>query len=165
LGKNIAILINPKAGKGHSNRLATWMGEQLILRQMHYQVFDSQWPEEFDLFSDIWILGGDGTINYFINYYPDCKIPLALFKAGTGNDFAWKLYGDLTNHEIFDRVLSVTPRPVNIGKCNDLFYINSLGIGFDGEILRSMGTIRILGGHLGYLIAVLIKIFGFREKS
>jgi diacylglycerol kinase family enzyme len=40
-----------------------------------------------------------------------------------------------------------------------------MGVGFDGEIIQSMKTIRFLGGHFGYLLAVLIKIIEFREKE
>ena len=38
-----------------------------------------------------------------------------------------------------------------------------MGVGFDGEIIKSMKTIRFLGGQLGYLIAVLLKILNFKE--
>jgi len=161
----IAILVNPLAGKGESNQFLEWLEKKLLAQQISYVVFKNQWPENFESFSDIWIMGGDGSINYFINKFPSCKIPLVLFKTGTGNDFAWKLYGDLNNQEIFEKVLQLEPRFVDVGKCNNTLFINSFGIGFDGEILQSMKAIRFLGGHLGYLIAVILKIFSFREKK
>ncbi|MBY0482521.1 MAG: hypothetical protein K2Q21_14285 [Chitinophagaceae bacterium] len=159
----VAILVNPKAGKGTSGHLAEWLGNQLELKQIRFSIFVNDWPDQFDDFSDIWITGGDGSINYFINRFPNCKIPLTLYKTGTGNDFAWKLYGDISNHQIYKKSLESLPRPVDAGKCNNTLFINSFGIGFDGEILRSMNTIRFLGGHIGYLIAVLIKIFSYHE--
>jgi YegS/Rv2252/BmrU family lipid kinase len=161
---SIAILANPLAGKGESVKFVTWLEKELILRKIYYKVFYNNWPEDFELFSDIWIMGGDGSINYFINQFPNCKIPLALFKTGTGNDFSWKLYGDASNKSIFEQVLKSVPKPIDAGKCNDTLFINSFGIGFDGEILRSMNTIRFLGGHIGYMIAVVLKILSFREK-
>ncbi|OIR14237.1 putative lipid kinase BmrU [mine drainage metagenome] len=160
---SIAILVNPFAGKGKSNRLAVWLEKQLISKNIPSTIFRKQWPSTFDDFSDIWIIGGDGTINYFINHYPECKLPIALFKGGTGDDFAWKLYGDISNDEQLELILNASPRFVDAGKFNSKLFINCLGVGFDGEILQSMNTIRFIGGHFGYLLAVIKKIFSFHE--
>ena len=160
---SIAILLNPLAGKGASIKFDSWLETALNKKQIPFTVFKNDWPENFDTFSDIWIMGGDGSINYFINRFPNCKTPLALFKTGTGNDFSWKLYGELSNKEIFEKVLRSEPQPVDAGKCNDTLFINSFGIGFDGEILQSMNAIRFLGGHIGYLVTVILKIFRFKE--
>lgn len=162
---SIAILVNPAAGKGKSSRLAVWLEKRLTGKHIPYTIFKNQWPLSFYGFSDIWIIGGDGTINYFINHYPDCTMPIALFKGGTGNDFAWKLYGDRSDAEQLDLVLTATPKYIDAGKCNSTLFINCLGVGFDGEILRSMRAIRLIGGHFGYLLAVIKKIFSFREHQ
>ena len=162
---NIAILANPLAGKGDSLQIVAWLEIELIKKNIEFIVFKNQWPDNFDSFSDIWIMGGDGSINYFINRFQNCKIPITLFKTGTGNDFSWKLYGDASNKQIFETALLSKAKPVDAGKCNNNLYINSFGIGFDGEILKSMNAIRFLGGHLGYMIAVILKILGFREKK
>lgn len=161
----VAILSNPKAGKGIAEETAQWLGNALTGKGIHYQCFHLNWPNNFEEFSDIWIIGGDGTLNYFINQYPDCQLPLALFKCGTGNDFAWRLYGNKNNQAIFEQVMNAPIQKVDAGKINQYWYLNCLGIGFDGEIIRSMQTIRFLGGHLGYLLAVVLKIFSFREKQ
>jgi len=160
---NIAILVNPNAGNHHGIQFALWMDEQLLRKQIQHQVFTDNWPTHFTCFSDIWLIGGDGTINYFINQHPDCSLPLVLYKGGTGNDFACHLYGKSSNKQIFDLVLQADPRKVDAGKVNGKLYINCLGIGFDGEVLRSMGSIRLIGGHLGYLIAVVLTMFRFKE--
>ena len=39
-----------------------------------------------------------------------------------------------------------------------------IGLGFDGEVLRKMKTVRLIGGHLGYLLVVIRLIFSYREK-
>jgi YegS/Rv2252/BmrU family lipid kinase len=162
--KSIAILVNPLAGKGESIKFDSWLEKELTKRKIHFKVFKNDWPENFNDFSDIWIMGGDGSINYFINRFPECKKPIALFQTGTGNDFSWKLYGDLSNEAIFEKVLQSDPKPVDVGKCNNTLFINSFGIGFDGEILESMSTIRILGGPVGYMVAVILKIFSYKES-
>lgn len=164
---NVAILSNPKAGNGKANQTANWLANALLNLNINHQIYKDEWPLEEILnnYSDCWIIGGDGTINYFINKYPNCKINLALFDGGTGNDFAWKLYGETNLSDRFKQVINASPKWIDAGKVNHKLYINCMGVGFDGEIIKSMKTIRFLGGKLGYMLAVIIKIFSFQEKT
>ena len=164
---NVAILANPKAGKGKSKQHALWLQQHLLIKKIQSSIYILEWPHQqlLESFSDVWIIGGDGTINFFINQYPNCKIPIALFSGGTGNDFAWKLYGKMKLENQFDLLFTATPKYIDAGKVNDTLYINCLGIGFDGEILQSMKSIRFIGGHYGYLLAVIYKIFRFKEQT
>ncbi len=163
--RSVAILENPKAGKGGSAKLSGWLCDELAARSIPYNLFKEHWPQHFKDFSDIWLIGGDGTVNYFINHYPNCDKPIAIFKGGTGNDFAWKLYGDKSDAAQLEQVWNAVPTYIDAAKFNDTLFINCLGVGFDGEIIHSMKTIRFLGGHLGYLLAVVLKIFSFREYT
>lgn len=165
--KKVAILANTTAGKGKSKQISIWLQEQLITLNKLSTIYDLEWPSDADLnqYSDAWVIGGDGTINYFINKYPNCKIPITLFCGGTGNDFAWKLYGDVKIEQQLATILTATPKPIDAAKVNGKLYINCLGVGFDGEILQSMKSIRFIGGHYGYLLAVIFKIFFFKEQK
>ncbi len=62
-------------------------------------------------------------------------------------------------------MLKACPSPIDIAQCNTHYYVNSLGIGFDGIVLKKMDTIRWIGGHLGYLLAVIQVLFTFKEFS
>ncbi|MGG9971328.1 diacylglycerol/lipid kinase family protein [Ferruginibacter sp. SUN002] len=161
--KNIAIFVNSSAGKGKSLQLLSTVTDFLKRKQILHTVFVQDWPKIFSPFTEAWIIGGDGTLNYFLNYFSDINIPLVLFKGGTGNDFAWKLYGDISIDEQLRLVLNADEKSVDAATCNDKIFINGVGIGFDGEVLKSMNTVRLLGGHLGYLVVVLKKIFTFKE--
>ncbi|MFM1929413.1 MAG: hypothetical protein RL387_741 [Bacteroidota bacterium] len=162
---SVAILTNSLSGKHKGAETAKWLSDQLAKKNIANTIYSDHWPsnEMLHQFSDCWIIGGDGTINYFINQYPNCTLSLVLFNGGTGNDFAWKLYGGLSNKALFNSVFDRTPQYIDAGKVNEKLYINCLGIGFDGEIVASMKTIRIIGGHIGYLIAVIYKILFFKE--
>ena len=131
--KNVAILANNKAGKGKSKKIAIWLQDQLLARNKQCNIYELHWPSNNELaqYSDVWIIGGDGTMNYFINKYPDCKIPIALFSGGTGNDFAWKLYGNVKIEQQLKNILNAKPQPIDAAKVNDKLYINCLGVGFD----------------------------------
>jgi diacylglycerol kinase family enzyme len=163
---SVAILTNTQSGKHKGENTAQWLNSKLSILGIQSSIFTNDWPsnETLHSFTDCFIIGGDGTINFFINRYPDCKIPLVLFNGGTGNDFAWKLYGGLSNEALLESIFQRTPQYIDAGKVNDRLYINCLGIGFDGEIVASMKTIRFIGGHFGYLLAVIYKILFFKES-
>lgn len=163
--EKIAILVNPLSRKGKAVKIGDWLARQLIAKNKDYTLFSSEWPEFLDGFSEIWLVGGDGTTNYFLNHYKENTLPMVLFKGGTGNDLAWKLYGESTLEQHLEIALNALPKPVDAATCNGNVFVNSSGIGFDGDVLRSIGTIRWLGGHLGYLAVVIRKIFTFKEFS
>lgn len=161
---NIAIVFNALAGNGYPELLSRQV--QALLEDQHIScsVFGAAWPEKFTGFTDVFILGGDGTLNHFINKYPGISIPLSVFKGGSGNDFGWKLYGNLSLAAQISRILVAAPRAVDAGHCNGRLFLNGVGIGFDGEVVRSMGRKRIIAGHLAYLGTVVRKIFFYREQ-
>src|SRR6185503_11128731 len=97
--KKIAILCNPLAGSGRSVELSEKILNKLTERNILCKLFKEQWPIYLGDFSDIFIVGGDGSLNYFINQYPETPVPLAIFNGGTGNDFHWLLYGNKTFEE------------------------------------------------------------------
>ena len=162
----IAILINPLAGKGKAKKVLSLIENNLTEKQILFKTFSSAWPEELEIFSEVWLIGGDGTLNHFINKYPDIKVPIALFKGGSGNDFAWKLYGNKTVEDYLKGALSGICKRVDSGICNGRYFINGVGIGFDGEVVKAMGLKRFLSaGFLAYLAVVLRKIFYYTEKE
>jgi diacylglycerol kinase (ATP) len=166
LTKRIALLYNTRAGKGKARRLATWLEQKLQALDCAFELFKNEWPSELKEYTDIWIVGGDGTLNFFINKYPDCKLPLFIFSGGTGNDFAWKLYGNKSLNDCFEAALHAAPRNVDAGICNEKYFLNGLGIGFDGEIVKSIRKAKFLfSGHLAYYATVIRKMFFFREKE
>ncbi|MEO7264739.1 MAG: diacylglycerol kinase family protein [Ferruginibacter sp.] len=161
----IAILVNPASGNKNAYQTGLKLQDMLRLKKLDYVLFYDAWPLTLIDYTEAWIVGGDGTINYYLNYYKDNRITIVVFPAGTGNDFAWKLYGDMPLQNQVDHVLNVQAKNIDTCICNDMLYVNSAGIGFDGEVLKSMKSIRRLGGHLGYLWIVIKKIFSFKEFS
>src|SRR5215831_8197150 len=129
--KKIAILCNALAGNGKASQLTNRISKELALRNICCTVFDEKWPEQFENFTDVFIVGGDGTLNYFINHYPNISLPLVIFGGGTGNDFCWMLYGDITFDQQLETALTAEAKPVDIGRCNEKYFINGVGIGFD----------------------------------
>lgn len=162
--KHIAILCHELSGNGKGAKIARETAEILKKKSVSHQLFINDWPEKTNGFSEIWIAGGDGTIHQYINHYHTSDIPVALLGGGTGNDLKNFLYGNLPLEKHVTKLLEPKLIKIDLGRCNERLYVNSLGIGFDGDVLQNMSSIRLIGGHLGYLVAVIKSIMTFREK-
>jgi diacylglycerol kinase (ATP) len=165
IAKNIAILCNQLAGAGGAPLLGERIALQLSGKQILHSIFIENWPDHFNEFTDVWIVGGDGTLNYFVNHYPDIKLPLVIFNGGTGNDFHWLLYGKINFEEQLQLVLSADQRPIDLGRCNEKFFINEVGIGFEGEVARSLSGKKKKAGKTSYMIMIIRKIFSYRSSA
>jgi YegS/Rv2252/BmrU family lipid kinase len=163
--KNIAILCNPLAGAGKAVVLGDQLMAELTGMGIRFSHFGQSWPDRFDKFTDVWLVGGDGTLNYFINHYPELQLPLVIFNGGTGNDFHWLLYGNTSFREQLDLALVAEPRPVDIGKCNEKYFINGVGIGFEGEVAHALTGKKKRSGKTSFLLMILRKIFSYRSQQ
>lgn len=162
---NIAILCNPLAAAGRSVQLAQRITLLLIEKTIRHSLFVNEWPAGFTAFTDVWIVGGDGTLNYFINHYPDIRLPLVVFKGGTGNDTHWLLYGNITLEEQLEKVLYLEPKQVDAGRCNGRLFINGVGIGFEGAVAKALTGKKKFPGKTSFLFTILKKIFSYRSQE
>lgn len=144
------------------------MVEQLegLLHQYNIRktVFIQDWPDSFEGYTDIYLVGGDGTLNFFINHYPELQLPMVLFKGGTGNDFHWLLYGTTDLVTQFKKVLELPARAVDCGRCNDRLFINGVGAGFEGAVARALQSKTKLPGKTSYMLTILRLIFSYRSR-
>jgi diacylglycerol kinase family enzyme len=143
--KQVAFLINPFK-RDHLRDYVDWVRACV---DFQLSIFDDLWPDSLEAYAEVWVMGGDGTFNYFVNRYPDCAIPIALFKGGTGNDFYWKLFGDCSRESHLSRILAGQSQKIDAGQVNEMLFLNGVGIGIEGEVLRSMEAIRYIKGGLG----------------
>lgn len=162
--KHIALVCNPT--RENEKALSVTESISLLLKGMGigHKCFTANWPEHFEGFSESWIIGGDGTLNCFINQYPGIDIPLSVFEGGSGNDFHYMLYGDLNVEQQVERILQVIPKKVDAGVCNKKFFLNGVGIGFDGAIVKDLLGRKKLSGRSSYLLSILKNIISYQEK-
>ncbi len=107
--------------------------------------------------------GGDGTVRDVAVAIMDSEAKLGVVPLGSGNDFS-KSIGLCSGLEENLKILKTCrSRTASIGKCNDFYFINTLGFGFDGQTnhYASQSSIRI--GSLRYVWATLKT--NFKRKT
>lgn len=163
--KNIAIVYNPLAGVGKAVGLARKAARFFESEQISFTLYTEQWPDQFEGYSDIMIVGGDGTLNFFINRYPGIQLPLMIMNGGTGNDFHRMLYGKKSFNQLMQIILTGTIQLVDLGKCNDRYFINGIGIGFEGAVTKALLGKKKWLGKMSFLVTILKKIFSYQCAS
>lgn len=132
------ILFNAKAKNGNNLDVVNKLEEELkevtkinVIDNIDYhQLFTN--VEEIDKF---YLVGGDGTLNHFVNDVQDVEIKNEVWfiTAGTGNDF----YNDVkdTKYNVNGRILIndlIKDLPIVTVNDKDYRFINGIGFGIDG---------------------------------
>ncbi len=114
------------------------------------------------------VVGGDGAISHAARGLLQgeaaggARVPLAIFAAGTGNDFAKSLAVPV--HDVLrmaDHVAAGLTHDVDVGYVNDVPFVNAAGFGFDVEVLQRMRTPGRLRGTAAYVSTALGALFGY----
>ncbi len=172
--RKIFIIWNPFSG-GDSSPLTQKLACELLQLKIAHEVFDTHesmsasktLSDHLDSsFTDLIIVGGDGTINESINGLK-YDIPVGIVPAGTGDDFIKNVkIGKSTKEKIQTAVNGQIIR-IDLGLCNDRKFVNGVGIGFDGQIVEDMTSKRVgfLKGHAAYYYHVLRILGGYEERT
>ena len=113
--------------------------------------------------TDIICIGGDGTLFEVVNGLAGRFVTLYFVPCGTGNDFVKVLNLPKDPLEALEAQLSGVPRKIDVGRLNQMHFINVSGSGFDVEVLRQAARFKKLGkGILPYLLGIFAALKNFR---
>lgn len=127
---------------------------------------------------NIIVVGGDGTLNEVINgvlLQEKCAssaVKIAMFSHGTGNDFARSYHLPKKIDAAIQMLKSGSTKTIDAGwvsyevenKTESRFFINILGMGFDGAVTDSANKSKQSIGRLTYLKAVLSTLMDYEPS-
>ncbi len=160
----VKVIVNPSSGRQnfkmkldrliyllHSNKYQVSLS--YTEKQNDARDFASKaCQEDFDL---IIAIGGDGTINEVVQGMVrlDSDIPLAIFSAGTVNDFASYLELPKNMDEFFQMIEDGKTIYVDVGKINEDYFINVAACGLFTEIAYEVeDDLKARWGRMAYYI-------------
>lgn len=171
--KKIFLLVNPVSGKKKASAALKLLEPSLASAKIDYEVFFTErdkngWvtiAQNLDSsFSDLIILGGDGTLNEAINGLK-FDIPVGIIPCGSGNDYIKCL--DLGNGLAaqIETAINGQIKTVDLGTCNGRKFLNGVGIGFDGQIVADLITEKTwIQGAAKYYYHVLKILSAYKAK-
>ena len=171
----ILVICNPFAGGGTSSQ---------VLKR--YKTFAKQHPEHhFGFYTTtkpgdysgieaeviranpdiISIVGGDGSNNEILNVEPVRSKKIHLVPAGSGNDFHRLVYGPVDVDASFAKVLSSDCQEYDVGTCNGRYFLNVVGIGFDGSVARETMRMKLplLSSKWKYWVAIFKNVLFYKS--
>jgi YegS/Rv2252/BmrU family lipid kinase len=167
----IKFIINPLAGRGRSLELWKQIIHNIADAYDDYEYIYTRCPEDATLqakiaaeqkYDVVAVVGGDGTLNEAVNGLVGSETALAVFPGGTGNDFA-KTLGITKNTDAMLKIVqNAKKKKIDIVKCNDKYFVNMAGLGFDAEVAKIVNNIRFIKGEIAYLSAILKTLFTYR---
>jgi len=170
--KKYLVVVNPQTGS-KGQRYLTKLSNILLSKKMSYDIFytkaDSQLTEKklsgkLNNYSDIVSIGGDGTLNMLCNVLAFKNISLGIIPCGTGNDFSRHIYNNLI--DIMTTVIKDSSIKVDLGKCNDRYFINVLGVGYDAMVAeKTKDDNKVVFRSFFYLWNALKYLPFYKEKN
>lgn len=115
-------------------------------------------------FTDLLIVGGDGTFHEAINGLPRFDLSVSVIQTGTGNDFIKAIDKKANPRSMLEKAILATPKPIDLGLCNKRLFHNGVGIGFDGSVAHRSAELKAeqKGSVLSYYRAIAEGIFKFK---
>lgn len=123
---------------------------------------------------EVYLMGGDGTLNWFINGLGDYEptLPVYLYPAGTGNDFIHDVLGQverkpvLINEYIKNLPVVEVTQAGNEGSKICKKFINGIGYGIDGYCCEMGDKLKEEGKKVDYTaIAIKGLLFHFKKVT
>ena len=164
------ILYNPLSGHGNSCEVAKKFSENVenatLIDMTKISSFEELW-NSLAADDEVYLFGGDGTLNRFINCIGDSEVknPVYYFPSGTGNDFCIDV--DKQNAlEPFSINEYITDLPTVTVNDKDYRFINGVGFGIDGYCCEVGDALKAEGKTPNYTkIAIAGLLFKFKPVN
>ena len=167
-----ALIINPISGNGRGKRELPRVEALLRRESVPYHTFVAESAVEARTYArqaveenmaGVIAVGGDGTLFEVINGLAGSELTLLFACCGTGNDFIKTLRLPKDPVEALRAQLHAPISRIDIGRMNEVYFLNVSGTGFDVDVLRHAETYKQTHKGLGvYLRGVRDAIRSFR---
>lgn len=167
----VKLIANPESGKGRGARLIDKAISSLTQHGLipdisltehpgHARALASEAMGSFDIIAG---LGGDGTMNEIASALKNTDVPLAVYPAGTGNDFIKAIGKNISYDQMSAAAAEGRTASLDMASVNGRDILNVLGIGFDAVVSARNAKVRRLGGIASYVYALLRSLIDYRH--
>lgn len=153
------IIYNPNAGRGKAKAALPLLQYQLKKAGQAYVIHAADAIPgrlaEIDAADVIVALGGDGTINQLIPFLLTHTNPLGIVPAGMINNLARAAGVGRRIPEAVRTLLAGRTKCVDVGCIDDdVYFINGMGVGFDGQVNLEGNHIHSMAGQKVHIVAI-----------
>lgn len=168
----IKLILNPAAGREKVKKVIPIIKEIFKDRKVDFDMDVTQRPGEATYlsreasrnnFEIIMAVGGDGTVNEVVNGMMESSSVLGVIPLGLGNDFAKAIGIPSKLEEACQVLFNGAAKEIDVGRINNRYFVNGLGIGFDAQVaLESRKISWFFSLNWIYLYAALRILFRYK---
>ena len=177
--EHIAVLSNPRAGKGRGAGAAGAAVERLRSLGAHVRLYEGDSADSTRALAvtaldakprALVVVGGDGTMSCILNEIALRGVPIVLVPAGTGNDLARALHLPRDDSAAAGELaLSGVPRVIDLGEVRSgdrtTLFLTVAALGFDAKVSDRTNRLRWPRGRMRYYLALLIELGRLRPTA
>jgi diacylglycerol kinase family enzyme len=169
-GPEVCVIYNPASGRGRARQRMNGLRQAWETRAAFWPTAAPGHAEELARraadsgFATVAAAGGDGTVHEVANGLLRARRPevvLAVVPTGSANDYAFSLGLDPGWWQRADP--AIVPHAVDVGLARaagrNRYFVNGLGLGFNGLVTRESRRIGWLQGPALYGLALLRTLF------
>lgn len=167
------FILNPKSGRPRKQKnLEDLIKAACKKRNLSYHIYYTTCPGDATEYVTSMVrisqekqrficIGGDGTLNEIVNSAPaNPDVEFGLIPYGSGNDFV-RNFTNVKNFFDIDALLDGEAVSLDLIKCNDIYCVNMINIGFDCAAAKAATKFkrnRLVTPKFSYTLGVL-KVF------
>jgi diacylglycerol kinase (ATP) len=173
--RDIALLVNPTAGKGRGARAASAALERfrsagLSVRSLVGRDADESLDLARQAVADgtdaLVIVGGDGMVHLGVQAVAETTTPIGVIPSGTGNDVA--RYFDLPRKDpvaAAQRVIDGSPSTIDLARVGTKYFVTVMAAGFDAVVNERANRMTWPKGQMRYNLATLLELRTFEPLA
>ena len=170
--RKLLFIVNPKAGKGGSERIIDQINKQ-VTANILFTIEIWKEKEHFEQISqklmsgeytDAVAVGGDGTVNQVAKMILNKNIALGILPAGSGNGLARSLGLSMNHAKALQQIIEGKNAWIDSGLANGTPFFCTSGLGFDAHIGNLFAT-SAERGLRNYIRITINELFKYRAKD
>lgn len=156
------VIVNPVAQSGKSSKKGFYVFD--LLRRKYNQDADIYYTKHQNHaqivakdsanYDSVIVVGGDGVVHEVASglmEIPETDRPvMGVVPVGSGNDYARSLGIPFNHKKAVDAIMYGQISPVDVGRCNDKFFVETLSIGLDAGIALDTVKAREKSNEKGF---------------
>ncbi|CAM3892162.1 YegS/Rv2252/BmrU family lipid kinase [Nocardiopsis rhodophaea] len=170
MAQQIALLVNPAAGRGRSAVVGARLLSALRGRGADVSVHIGRSPADTvrlarDVVAEgpdaLAVVGGDGLVHGALQAVVGTDVPLGIVPAGTGNDIARAFAVPRSVPEAAEAILNGRTTDADTVAAGGRYYLSVLACGFDSRVNERVNGFRFGLGRMNYLIGLAAELSSF----
>ena len=173
--KRFLFVLNPNAGSGYTGTLKRFIHREVRYANMDYDIVCKKnmvlakqiIKENAESYDVVVSVGGDGTNQFVLNALMETnQRHFGILPAGTGNDFAKTIGIKGSYQRNLRHLLHSEPIPIDIGKADHRYYLNTLSMGFDVKVMETYNTLpRPKLGKASYFYSIFKNLISYEKET